>query len=201
MINQEKELHPKLIIGTAGHRDIRPGEGVISVIDDSLVRLMEIFPDRDIVVLSPLAEGADRMIYKRMRTLRTDTMLHAILPLEVNDYIRDFETPASIDEFLEMLEGSERIDIVMTRISTMKGSPLDDSQEDRRYLREVSYEACGHMMVDLCDVLVAIWDGEKARGKGGTGEVVDHARSKEVPLVWINSNDPFRVIYERLDEK
>ena len=42
--------------------------------------------------------------------------------------------------------------------------------------------------VDGSDVLIAVWDGEPARGRGGTAEVVAYARSLGKPVVLIDSN-------------
>jgi hypothetical protein len=42
-------------------------------------------------------------------------------------------------------------------------------------------------VVDECDVLVAIWNGDKAKGVGGTAEIVEYARQVRRSLVWIDS--------------
>ncbi len=41
-------------------------------------------------------------------------------------------------------------------------------------------------MLDRADELWAVWDGEPARGPGGTADVVAHARGRGVPVrvVW-----------------
>jgi hypothetical protein len=40
--------------------------------------------------------------------------------------------------------------------------------------------------VDRSDVLLAVWDGQPARGPGGTGDVVAYARARGTPVevVW-----------------
>lgn len=40
---------------------------------------------------------------------------------------------------------------------------------------EDAFLAAGLNVADNCDLLLAIWDGEAARGKGGTADVVAHA--------------------------
>jgi hypothetical protein len=32
-------------------------------------------------------------------------------------------------------------------------------------------------VVEACDVLLALWNGEPSRGQGGTAEIIDHARA------------------------
>jgi hypothetical protein len=51
---------------------------------------------------------------------------------------------------------------------------------------EEAFFAAGQRVVDCCDRLVAIWDGQPARGLGGTADVVAYARAtgKPVTVVW-----------------
>jgi len=46
--------------------------------------------------------------------------------------------------------------------------------------------AAGSRVVDLCDLLVAVWDGKAARGRGGTADVVEYAKNngKHVEIIW-----------------
>ena len=49
-----------------------------------------------------------------------------------------------------------------------------------------AYMAAGRRIVDLCDQLLAVWDGQPARGPGGTADIVAYARDlpKPVMVVW-----------------
>jgi len=47
------------------------------------------------------------------------------------------------------------------------------------------YEA-GKQVVDYSDIILALWDGQPAKGLGGTGDVVEYARSKKKRIVHIN---------------
>lgn len=51
---------------------------------------------------------------------------------------------------------------------------------------EEAYWAAGQHVVDGCDLVLAIWNGQPARGRGGTGEVVAYARSRGKPLIVID---------------
>src|SRR5262249_48035184 len=46
---------------------------------------------------------------------------------------------------------------------------------------------------------IAVWDGQKAAGRGGTAEIVQYAAASHVPIWWINSASPFEtaMILER----
>jgi hypothetical protein len=48
-----------------------------------------------------------------------------------------------------------------------------------------AYMAASVRMVDGADRLVAVWDGRPAVGRGGTADVVDHARDHGVPVTVI----------------
>ena len=200
-LNNDIKVSSRLKIGTTGHRDVEVTVGLSSSLEKAIKGLIKDHPSREIIVLSPLAEGADRIIYHTIMKVRKNASLHALLPLEVKEYTKDFKTVPSKEEFLELLEQSYKIDIITTRKNTLKGEMIDRYEYDPGDLREISYEACGHLMVDMCDVLIAIWDGKKARGKGGTGEVVGHARKKGTPIIWIHSNDHQEVRYENFQGK
>lgn len=49
-----------------------------------------------------------------------------------------------------------------------------------------SFLAAGMRVVDLSEVLLAVWDGEPARGKGGTADVVAYALARGKRLVHID---------------
>jgi hypothetical protein len=54
-------------------------------------------------------------------------------------------------------------------------------------LRDDNYLDCGMETVNGCDVFIALSDGQPARGKGGTADVVAYARELKKPLVIINA--------------
>lgn len=49
-----------------------------------------------------------------------------------------------------------------------------------------SHMAASMLMLTLIDELVAIWDGSPSRGYGGTADVVEQARARDIPvrIVW-----------------
>jgi hypothetical protein len=51
---------------------------------------------------------------------------------------------------------------------------------------ERAFFEAGRFIVDECDLMFAVWDGEKAEGVGGTGDIVDYARRKMKPIVHID---------------
>jgi tetratricopeptide (TPR) repeat protein len=63
--------------------------------------------------------------------------------------------------------------------------------------RDAAYERVGRYVADHCEILIAIWDGQPARGRGGTAEIVAYARQANKPLVWIKSAPPYDVSIEK----
>jgi len=51
---------------------------------------------------------------------------------------------------------------------------------------EEAFFAAGKAVVDACDWLIAVWDGEPARGLGGSADVVAYARNqgRRVDVIW-----------------
>ncbi|HSC08034.1 MAG TPA: hypothetical protein VLD59_14510, partial [Steroidobacteraceae bacterium] len=67
--------------------------------------------------------------------------------------------------------------------------------------RKDGYLDCGIETVNGSDVLLALWDGDPARGKGGTAEVVQYATSigKPVMIVDADTHEVRRVNWDRLE--
>jgi hypothetical protein len=55
------------------------------------------------------------------------------------------------------------------------GAPLEGEARSRQYAR------AGAFIVERCQVLIALWDGEPARGPGGTGALVRWTLEGVVP--------------------
>jgi hypothetical protein len=158
-----------LRVGVTGHRDLEDAEtaarAVDGVLDDLLAARGASTP---IEVRSALAEGADRLVVERVLA-RADSRLVAVLPLDAAEYRRDFLTPTSLAAFDRLLAKAARIDVTGTvHVTDANGGGT----------REAAYERAGHTIVDCSDVLVALWDGGPARGRGGTAEIIGYARER-----------------------
>jgi hypothetical protein len=161
-------------LGVTGHRNLDDGPGLRERIGDAIGRVPGVLGFQPghatpitFAVVSALAEGADRIVTHEVLALE-GASLDAVLPLPVEDYARDFETPESMAEFRTLLDRAVQVTVV-----------------ERAASRDDAYEWAGREVVDRSDVLLALWDGEPARGKGGTAEVVDYARTAGVPVIWI----------------
>jgi hypothetical protein len=154
-----------LRIAVTGHRILgdleRIGRGVERAID----LILRSYPHRRIVVLSQLAEGADRLLAEAVLR-RRGAALSVLLPMPREAYVEDFESPASRIHFEALMDRA-------SRVRELKGFAS----------RVRSYSEAGEAMVRRCDVLLALWDGKEPQGAGGTGEVVQRARAAGKPVV------------------
>jgi len=105
-----------------------------------------------------------------------------VLPLTIDDYLEDFETSESRHEFRTLLaKSAEPVFLRSRSIATDAGSAREAAE-----LRRAAYENVGRYVVDHCDLLLALWDGQPGRGRGGTKEIIDYAiaQGRAVLRIW-----------------
>ena len=174
---------PNLAVGITGHRpplleDDKAGAErehltrVLRTLQQSAAALAaahkDLFDGTEFVprLVTPLAEGADQIAAQVALTL--GYRINALLPLPAEDYRTDF-SPA----------GAAAFDALLSRSETVLEFPPQSGS------REIGYELAGRATVAHCDVLIALWDGESARGSGGTAEIVGLALRQGVPVIHI----------------
>lgn len=169
-------LDPVLRIGVTGHRSLADEAAVrhavrevFAALSQQLGRLNAALPrPTRLRVISPLADGADRIVAEE--GLAAGACLQCPLPFSRQAYEEDFGR-ASTAAFRGLLDQAERV------------FELNGDRE----APEAAYEAVGRVVMGHSDVLIAVWNGEPPRGRGGTGQIVEEALSKDVPVVWVDS--------------
>jgi hypothetical protein len=118
----------------------------------------------DLTGLSSLADGADQIFASTI--LAVGGSLEAVIPSTA--YESTFLGPA--------LGSYKRLLSKATRVHQL---PFDAPSEE-------AFFAAGRYVVDNSDRIIAVWDGEKAAGLGGTGDVVQYARDRglSVTIIW-----------------
>ena len=111
--------------------------------------------------VTALAAGADQLLAAEL--LRAGGRLSVIVPSL--DYERTFTVREDLDSFQALLGAADAV----TRLDYPEPS-------------EAAFLAAGMAVVDECDRLIAIWDGEPARGLGGTADIVRYARESGTPV-------------------
>ena len=160
-----------IALGVTGHRYVAEMDQIKAGVESAIQRILETFPGSNFRILSALAEGADRILAKRL-LLIPNTALWVPLPLPEEEYLKDFETSTSKQEFLHLLGKAERVIAL----------PVTGKREE-------AYLAAGKYILDHSDLLMTIWDGKTAQGTAGTGDMVALARERNLPLVWIHAGN------------
>jgi len=168
----------RLRIGVTGHRTLSDPDELVARVQQALQHargLIRVSAATTVcfAAISPLAEGADRLVARAVLE-QPGATLEAVLPLPADDYERDFSTEESRCEFHELLAAA-------ARVVELPGVPT----------REEAYEQVGQYVVERCDALIAIWDGDPAQGPAGTASVVGWARDRGVPVFWIHAKPPY----------
>lgn len=112
-----------------------------------------------------LASGADQLVADLV--LRSGGTLDAVIPSQ--GYSESFGSQEDMASFRRLI-GRAR------DVSTL---PFPEPTEE-------AFLAAGLVVVERSDHLLAVWDGEPARGLGGTADVVAYARQRRIPVqvVW-----------------
>ena len=124
-------------------------------------------------IVSALAEGTDTFAAEEGRA--ADYVLEAPLPLDPDDYKKDFELAASAGT-LDRLRGDEARAVAIIGPDATEGGGTRDAR----------YEAAGRLVLAQSDVLIAVWDGEPKAGRGGTQQMIDEARRRGILVVWLD---------------
>lgn len=149
-------------VAVTGHQGI-PDSAVDLIRAEMADRLRAV--DGPLLGITSLAAGADQLFATLV--LEAGGALHVVIPSR--DYESSFADDASAASFRALL----------ARARSVETRDFDRPSED-------AYLAAGHHMVDLADLLIAVWDGLPARGKGGTADIVAYAEQvgRETIVIW-----------------
>lgn len=120
-------------------------------------------------LVTPLADGADTAA--ATQALNAGYSIEACLPFARAEYARDFADDGSRATF-ETLLGQ------CAAVFELAG----DREE-----ADAAYETVGKVLLDQADILIAVWDGNLGRGRGGTSRVVADAVSRHIPVIHVDT--------------
>jgi len=171
-------------VGVTGHRvDALPADAITSLRDElrsilSLVEqaALELFeherhcfsadPPR-LRLVSPLADGTDQIAAEAALDLGWE--VHSVLPFPIDHYRSTLAND----------EARQSFDALLARASRVLELPGEREDEPE------GYAMAGRATIAHSDLLIALWDGLKPRGRGGTGEVVEFAIARGTPVAHI----------------
>ena len=190
MGNFPNQPNPGFTVGFSGHRwnkitaDAAPRialqlSAVLAEVDDAVRRKFRIENAAGsrapmVRLICNLAEGADLMA---VSSRPAGWPLHAILPFSLARYENDFapaHATGGVDrraEFRAALAQAESI---------VELPDVNDAVQ--------GYERAGQCMLEQSSLLVAVWDGQPAAGRGGTQAVISQAVAAAIPVIWIHSD-------------
>jgi hypothetical protein len=153
-----------MVIGFSGHQRIDRPERWGWVREQFEKLLRERRADRTRAVLA-LAEGGDQEFMEA--ALGLSVPVDIVLPCAL--YEDTFKGNAAKAKYRALLARSAKI------VTLDFVEPSEDA-----------FLAAGKYVVDNCDLLVTLWNGKAAAGKGGTGDVVEYARAKGKPIFHVH---------------
>jgi hypothetical protein len=151
-----------MVVGITGHQDIPPAAR--KFIEHRITDLFRSMPGKWVGV-SSLASGADQLFAKI--ALRMGAELYAVIPCA--NYESTFADKRALNLYQRLFQQAGKVEVLNYKAPSQS-----------------AFLHAGHRVVDLCQVVVAVWDGLNARGKGGTADIVRYAqkRAKEIVVVW-----------------
>ncbi len=158
-----------LSIGVTGHRDLVPAEepGLREQVRTFFQQLRDDFPELELQLLTPLAEGADRLVTEVAQVMGIPFI--AVLPMSQEIYEKDFDSEESLALFQQQLGAAESV------ISLPPHDGIDPTYiESYGPMRDRQYVQAGVFISNHCQVLLALWDGLEARHTGGTADVLHY---------------------------
>lgn len=156
----------------------------------------------ELVLVSALAEGSDRIAADA--ALKLGYRLDAPLPFAQDEYLNDFkhkppedkkhdpaaiaaaelETKVAIDEF-ERLRNLARS---VLQLPGQRGGLAGESAQEGSRKQNRAYEAAGLTVLSHSDILLAVWDSQLSRGRGGTADMIAEAARAGLPIVLVDAN-------------
>jgi uncharacterized phage-like protein YoqJ len=176
-----------IYIGITGNRDIT-NEQFISIKKSIESFLKKFIIDKDsheIVVLTPLADGVDRIIANVVLNSFFDIKILVPLPFSENLYkdtfgkglkINNISQEDSIKEYediLQKIKKHNKCDDIYIKLEFDEENYLNQNIDKQREIRNEQYALLGEYLIEKSDILIAVYDKNREIKKGGTIEIVN----------------------------
>jgi hypothetical protein len=175
---------PVLAIGVVGHRRIGIEGEAAQAVEAALARLLSevdalfrkivaaerpFFSETEptLRVVGTAADGSGLLAARAARAM--DAELACILPFAPHEYEKDFATPAARELARSLIADAGTVFV------------LPGTREEGAR----AHERANEVVLANIDLLVAVWDGARADGRAGTGDVVQAAIAYGIPVIAI----------------
>ncbi|HXD30972.1 MAG TPA: hypothetical protein VN643_07645 [Pyrinomonadaceae bacterium] len=177
-----------IIIGVTGHRDLQPSD--ITPLEDRVkeivTSLRDAHPATPLLVLSPLAEGADRLVARV--ALEHGAKLIVPLPFSRSEYEKDFETDDSKKDFRELLKLAWKcFELPLAPGNSIESIRQKGPERNRQYTQAGAY------IVRHSHILIALWDSAVTGLEGGTERIIDF-KLNGIPAPYAGARKPLDIV-------
>lgn len=177
-----KNYKVPLVIGVTGHRDILEKdylelEKKIKIIFNSLLNK---YPSTPLILLSPLADGADRLVANVvLKEFKSYIDIKVILPFDEETYINTFGVEGISTKEKSTLEYESLKSEIISNENTFTKLDFNkdyynklENEKEKKAIRDRQYSMVGEYIAIHSHILLAL-ENPKSVGKvGGTSEVV-----------------------------
>jgi hypothetical protein len=161
----EQSTNSPLVLGVSGHRNLHPAEAarVKQRVAEFLGELRRRAPETELRIMVGMAQGADLLVAQA--ALSADWQVDAILPMPLERYVEDFDTESAA-ALLTLLENpAVHTTVLPAPAAANLASPGGPE-------RDALYANLTEALIDKCNVLLALWNGQPSCLKGGTADTV-----------------------------
>ncbi len=177
-MTDDASSHPRLplLVAVTGHRDMVADElaGIRAAVSRCLTELISRYPERELVVMTALAAGADQLAADVAH--EAGCRVFAVLPMNAEIYRTDF---AATDELAAFDAHLKKADTVIELPPAPGASESEIAAAGPA--RDTQYARLGVYLAAHCHVLIAVWDGKPPQHVGGTGHVVQFHHDDVMP--------------------
>jgi 8-oxo-dGTP pyrophosphatase MutT (NUDIX family) len=158
-------------IGFSGHQQLGD-EATMAFVSQSLRELLTTYREQarqrnqELLVYSALAPGADQLFIKTAQEL--DIAIEAVIPCA--HYEEIFTSTEALNDYHQLL----------ARCRQIQQLPAE-TRSDEAYLE------AGQWIVEHSDLLILVWNGYPAGGRGGTADVASYARVSRRPFIHVHT--------------
>ncbi|MBL4659037.1 MAG: hypothetical protein JKY19_01675 [Alcanivoracaceae bacterium] len=126
--------------------------------------------DPVINIITAMASGSDQLGAKA--ALERSMPFQAVLPFFREEYAADFTLGSELDDYNSLLKQANNI------------FELPGQRDDE----PLAYEVAGHYVIAKSDIIITVWDKGPSAGRGGTTELIEHAKKRGIPVIHIHSH-------------
>ena len=176
-----------IYICITGNRDISNEQSIFikKNIEDFLKKSLENKNLEEITILTPLADGVDRIIADVVLDSFFDMKILVPLPFGEEIYkntfgkglkINNISQEESIKEYenlLEKIKKHNKCDDIYINLKFDKENYLNQNMDEQRKIRNEQYTLLGEYLIEKSDILIAVYDKNREIKKGGTIEIVN----------------------------